>query len=119
MRGTAMGLIDRWKAANRRSKFGKELAGSGLTGTKQEKRVIQHIGELIAEVEEALSAVQTLCDSDTRHWVARNIYQLVLQAPRGAGGHHGLSTYDMQLRAARDIRHTAPWIASLLVLADH
>lgn len=117
-----MGFLKRWFEANRISNAGKETANAlrgGLARSKKEYEVIRHVGELRAEAADAISHIQKSCDPETREWIARNLYQLVLQAPRGEEGHQRLFALDQRARQAKDIGHCAPWLARLLVLADH
>lgn len=116
-----MGLFQRWRYANRISKAGRDLADAlgGLTRSSKERGVIRHVGELRAEAADAIARIRGACDSETRQWIARNLYVLVLDAPRGEGGYTKLFALDQQMRASKDMRHCAPWLARLLVLADH
>lgn len=115
-----MRLFQRWRYANRISKAGKGFADAvgGKSKSSKERGVIRHVGELRAEAVDALAHIKGTCDSDTRKWIARNLYVLVLHAPQGDEGYSKLFALDQQMRASKDVRHFAPWLARLLVLAD-
>lgn len=93
--------------------------GGAWNGSKKERRVIRQVGELREEAADAISRIQKLCDLETREWIAKNLYELVLKVPRGDEGYRVLFALDQQLRQATDLRHYAPWLARLLVQADH
>lgn len=117
-----MGFLKRLRHSFQIHKAGKEIAkslGAGLTGSKRERVVYRQIAELYAEAVDAISRIQTACDPETRKSISRSLYELVLQTPRGFEGYQTLFNLDQQMREARDERHCGPWMARLLVLADH
>ncbi len=116
-----MGLLDRWRESRRIAKAGAKIARSlgGPTDSKARRALLRHLGELYAEAEDVICRVQNSCDSATRAQIAKSLYRLVLESPRGYEGYRKLYTLDQHLRAVKDMQHCAPWLARLLVLADH
>lgn len=98
---------------------GKETANLFGDVRAGAKSVIQHVGELHAQVADAITSIKKSYDPKDRELISRELYELVLEVPRGYEGYRRLFALDQDMREAKDVRHCAPWLARLLVLADH
>jgi hypothetical protein len=113
-----MSIIDRWRNAFRWNRDGKAIAETvaPVTGTSKERGAARHAGELYSETLDILAVLRSNYDAAQRLWVARNVYQLVVQAPTGDEGTRRLYQLASEHRAAGEGRNWAPRLAYLLVL---